>query len=145
MGGGGRFLDDVGKTNARRSKCAPGSSDGTDYFYDIMSQPRGCPGDEMPPSHRRCNESSSWKRACDSTLLVLLTTTCHPVTGIHPVAFYFSSSLPYYLLRDDRRLGELMGVDIMNERGHGKGDDGDDKDETVHKIYIEPLHKTWFE
>lgn len=52
MDGGGRFLDDVGETNARRSKCAPGSSDGTDYFYDIMSQARGCPGDEMPPSHR---------------------------------------------------------------------------------------------
>lgn len=92
----------------------------------------------MPPSHRRCNKSSSGKRARDSTLLVLLTTTCHPVTGIHPVAFYFSSFLPYYLLRDDRRLGELMDVDIMNERGHGKGDDGDDKDETVHEIYIEP-------
>lgn len=59
---GGRFLDDVGETNARRSKCAPGSSDGTDYFYDVMSQARGCPGDEMPPSHRRCNESSSGKR-----------------------------------------------------------------------------------
>lgn len=31
-----------------------------------------------------------------------------------------------------------MDVDIMNERGHGKGDDGDDKDETIHEIYIEP-------
>lgn len=28
-----------------------------------------------------------------------------------------------------------MDVDITNERGHGKGDDGDDKDETIHEIY----------
>lgn len=89
------------------------------------------PIDDVTNLRRRKRERER-KRADDSTLLVLLTTTCHPVTGIYTVAFYFASFLPYYLLR---RLGELMDVDITDEEGHGKRDDGDEKDETVHEIY----------
>jgi len=49
---GRRFPDDAGETNARRSKCAPGSSDETDYFYDVTSRAWGYPRDEIPPSRR---------------------------------------------------------------------------------------------
>lgn len=70
--GWGDSRDDAGETNARRSKCAPGSSDGTDYFYDITSRARGCPRDEIPPSrHRVTNlhrerERSNPPRATDN-------------------------------------------------------------------------------
>lgn len=70
----GRIPDDAGETNARRSKCAPGSSDGTDYFYDVTSPTRGCPRDEIPPSRRRVTnlhrerERSNPPRATDNDL-----------------------------------------------------------------------------
>lgn len=109
----GRFPDDAGETNARRSKCAPGSSDGTDYFYDVTSRARGCPRDEIPPSRRRVTnlrrerERSNPPRATDNDL---------------PPRDRNTSRLPFiprrsYLITyyDDRRLDELIG------RGHREG------------------------
>lgn len=110
----GRFPDDAGETNARRSKCAPGSSDETDYFYDVTSRARGCPRDEIPPSRRRVTNLHRERERSNPA----------PCYWQRPAASWPEYiSLPFisrrsYLITycDDRWLGELMDEDIRNER-----------------------------